>query len=215
MTINEFSDEFDVYLSRYKVSLDEYEKSVLLTEAQEQVVRELYTGGSFEKTEELRRSLDGLIQTKTLTPIDSKNELEGSIIFKLPDYLWFITYESAILDDPKAGCLNGKEIQVTPMTQDEWHKSSRNPFRGPSKRRVIRLDSGSSFVELISGYNIGTYIVRYLTRPTPIILVNLENGLKINDKDKKMGCSLNSVIHRVILERAVQLALNRIPQTEK
>lgn len=229
MTISEFSNEFDVLINSHSsiasfgltqspIELDEYEKSVLLTEAQEQVVKELYTGfpagKSFEKTEELRRSLDSLIKTVRLNPTDSKRGLANSTMFELPKDLWFITYESAQLDDTKAGCMNGLEIQVVPMTQDEWHRSSRNPFRKPSERKAIRLDSGSLLVELMSEYNIGTYIVRYLSKPNPIILVDLE-GVSVNGQKEKRECELNSVTHRAILERAVQLALSRVPQTGK
>ena len=77
MTTSEFSNEFDVLLnsfytqgvfgetsSKSELVLDEYEKSVLLTQAQEEIVKELYSGKfngeSFEKTEELRRSLSNL-----------------------------------------------------------------------------------------------------------------------------------------------------------
>ena len=78
MTIEEFSNEFDVLLNSYAVNssfelgqgilqLDEYEKSLLLTEAQESIVKDLYngklTGEGFESTEEQRRYLDALVST--------------------------------------------------------------------------------------------------------------------------------------------------------
>lgn len=222
MNTSEFSNEFDTLLrgySGYGLELDEYEKSVLLTEAQEQIVKELYTGfpagKSFEKTEELRRSLDSLIKTARLNPTATQHGISGySVIVKLPPDLWFITYEAAVISDNKAGCMDGKEIQIVPMTQDEWHRSSRNPFRRPSKRKAIRLDSGSLLVELISEYSLDSYIVRYLSKPNPIILTDLE-GVSINEQLYKTECELNSVIHRAILERAVQLALSRVPQTGK
>lgn len=228
MNTSEFSNEFDVLLNSHSISkpleitqspleLDEYEKSVLLTEAQEFVVRGLYNGTlqgkPFEKTEEIRRSLDSLIRTAKLNSVSS-SEGRHSTLFGLPQDLWFITYESVIFNDPNAGCMNGKEIQVIPMTQDEWHRSNRNPFKKPSNRKVIRLDSGSLMVELISEYNIGTYIIKYLARPNPIILTDLE-GVSINGQKNKTECELSPIVHRIILERAVQFALSRIPQTGK
>ncbi len=221
MNTSEFSNEFDVLLSShsgYGLELDEYEKSVLLTEAQEIFVKELYKGipqgESFEKTEEIRRSLDSLNKTVRLTPSQGSVITDNSIVYSLPEDTWFITYEAAILDDPNAGCFNGKETQVIPMTQDEFHRAKRNPFRKPSKRKVIRLDNGPLKVEIVSEYNLSTYIVRYFSRPKPIILTNLE-GVSINGQTNKTECELNSVIHRAILERAVQLALSRVPQTGK
>lgn len=221
MTTEEFSDEFDVLLrsnSGYGLELDEYEKSVLLTEAQELLVKELYKGvpqgESFEKTEEIRRSLDSLIKTVRLNPSQGDVITGNSTVYNLPADTWFVTYEAVVLDDSGAGCLNGTELQVIPMTQDEYHRSSRNPFRKPSKRKAIRLDNGNFKVEVVSEYRISTYIVRYFSRPKPIILSDLE-GVSINGQTNKTECELNSVTHRAILERAVQLALSRVPQTGK
>lgn len=222
MNTSEFSNEFDVLLNSHSaltpIELDEYEKSVLLTEAQELLVRELYKGvpqgESFERTEEMRRSLDSLIKTVRLNPSQGVVLTEHSTVYNLPVDTWFITYEAAVLDDPNVGCLNGTEIQVIPMTQDEYHRSSRNPFRKPSERKAIRLDNGYLKVEIVSEYNLSTYIVRYFSRPKPIILANLE-GVSINGQTNKTECELNSVTHRAILERAVQLALSRVPQTGK
>lgn len=229
MNTSEFSNEFDVLLNSHSVlqpfgftqsplELDEYEKSVLLTEAQELLVRELYKGvpqgESFEKTEEMRRSLDSLVKTVRLNPSEGDTITDCSVVYNLPADTWFVTYEAAIFDDPNAGCFNGKEVQVIPMTQDEFHRARRNPFRKPSKRKVIRLDNGYLKVEIVSEYNLSTYIVRYFSRPKPIILETLE-GVSINGQTNKTECELNSVTHRAILERAVQLALSRVPQTGK
>lgn len=226
MTVEEFSNEFDVLLNSYSSSrpfglgqspleLDEYEKSVLLTEAQEQLVKELYRGdtpkGSFEETEELRRSLDSLIKTDELLPDSTASGTYFTVIYTLPEDVWFITYESVLLDSEDAGCWNEKEIKVVPVTQDEWHSVKNNPFRKPSKRRVIRLDKGNLTVELISFYNLGKYTVRYLAKPSPIILADLE-GTEIDGNKNISSCSLNTIMHRPILERAVQLAVSRIPR---
>jgi len=78
MTLNELSDEFDVLVASYRrfadfdrrepqdtVEFNEYEKSVFLTKAQEELVKNYYLGtlpiGSFEENEALRRSLEGLV----------------------------------------------------------------------------------------------------------------------------------------------------------
>jgi len=83
----------------------------------------------------------------------------------------------------------------------------RNPFRGPSRYRVLRMDTGDSIVELISKFNIGEYLIKYIERPTPIVLVNLPEGLEINGVAEETSCQLNEILHYTILKRAVQLAL--------
>ena len=226
MTTEEFSNSFDVLLNSYKansqvgeqssiidINLDEYEKSVFLTNAQEELVESVYSGknpfrDSFEKTEEVRRYLSNLTKTyKTSNKEDVNSGLsDNSVFFKLPDDLWFITYEAVNLEGDNL-CANGKNTSVTPITQDEYHKIKNNPFRGSNKRRALRLDLGDNMVEIISKYNVEEYLVRYLSRPTPIILVDLPDGLTINNESNKTDCKLNSALHRTILERAVQLAL--------
>ena len=68
------------------------------------------------------------------------------------------------------------------------------------------MDSIGNLVELISRYNISKYLVKYLSKPTPIILSDLDNGLSINGISEKTECKLNSSLHRAILEKAVDLA---------
>jgi hypothetical protein len=69
------------------------------------------------------------------------------------------------------------------------------------------LDNGNDIVEIISKYYINKYLVRYLSKPSPIILVNLSN-LEIDGINKKTDCKLDSVLHRTILDLAVKLALS-------
>lgn len=72
----------------------------------------------------------------------------------------------------------------------------------------MRLDLSNDVVELVSKYDIGTYTMRYMTKPTPIILENLPNELTINGVGIKTECILHTALHRVILDRAVRYALN-------
>lgn len=218
MTTQEFSNEFDVLynniMSNAAPGLDEYEKSVFLTNAQDEIVIDLYNGKnplgeSFESTEEIRRYLSELNKTHTTITKEEGNTgvSEYSIFFKLPDDLWFITYESVDFEDDELKCSNNRTgIPVVPITQDVYHRTKGNPFRRYSEKRVIRLDSIGNLVELVSRYNISKYLVKYLSKPTPIILSDLDNGLSINGISEKTECKLNSSLHRAILERAVDLA---------
>lgn len=219
MTNKEFSDGFSTLLNSFgnlpNITLDEYEKSVFLTNAQEQLIIDLYSGRnplygkSFEQTEEIRRYLSSLVKTyETTDKVSGELGLtDNSIFFLIPTEAWFITYESATLKDESLGCLDGTQALVVPMTQDDLYKALDNPFRGPTKDRVLRLDVQGSLVELISKYNIQKYLVRYLSKPAPIILVDLPVGLSINGTGTRSSCELSPVIHRAILDRAVQLAI--------
>lgn len=224
MNTEEFSNRFDVLIHSYAnadtfksvpyLTFDEYEKSLFLTQAQEELILELYTGKNqfgegFEKTEEVRRYLSNIVKTEELShkSLDYTGVSKNSVFFELPEDLWFITYESAILKDEKLGCLDGEEAIVVPVTQDEYYRISKNPFRGPTKGRVLRLDTSDGFIELVSNYNIDKYLIRYVSKPEPIILTDLDNDIYINGVNTKTQCKLNPAIHRAILERAVKLAI--------
>ena len=227
MTNQEFSDEFDVLLSSFTKSanfgeqasshdivLDEYEKSVFLSKAQEEIVINLYNGKnvfgeSFEKTEELRRYLSDIVETVTLSTkiIGLTGLTSTSVFYMLPVDLWFITYESVLLTDSNLGCLNNTRAVVIPVTQDQFYKINRNPFRGPSLRKVLRLDTENDVVELVSNYNIASYLIRYIRRPVPIVLEGLPTELSLNNTTAATECELSPALHRIILDRAVQLAI--------
>ena len=225
MTLEEFSDEFDVLLQAYNTNLQfgmtdplsfsEYEKSVFLTQSQEEIVKELYNGKNpyndfFEKTEEIRRYLNNLNKTFITSDKLDKQDYIGvnsnSIFFKLPEDLWFITYETVQFEDQK--CFDNKYVLVTPVTQNDFYKTNENPFRGAGKRRVLRMDYGDGIIELISKYSIKNYLIKYVSKPEPIILIDLPSELSINGINRKTECKLNSVLHRNLLERAVKLAIS-------
>lgn len=272
MTTKEFSDQFDaLYNQQYyvlfsmqnPVALDEYEKSLYLTKAQENVVETLYRAGygipeGFEKTEYARRILSPLVlnvEGLEFIPenFDSGLEIytlavkaqhtktsENSQLFIIPDQrfqsgeetflgIYGIIYEQATFggDDP---CASGRVADIVPVAHDDLHRVMRNPFRGPSIRRVLRVDHSGEFItgsspessqiseilreqkfyviELISKYPVAKYFARVLRKTLPIILVSLDDDSpSIEGFKDKMECELNPAVHKTILEEAVKLAL--------
>ena len=224
MTRYEFSNEFDIMfnniMSDSAPGLTEYEKSVFLTRAQDSVIDALYNG-SFERSEELRRSLDVI----TVEQIEDYKEIKRikpdhfhHTLFNLRDNARYIVFEAAQYDDPDA-CNDGEWVQVIPERLDDLHRDLKNPFRGPSLNRVLRLDSPQ--IELVSKYRIGKYLYKYIREPYPIILEPLEDGLSIGGLTKPLFynvhegeeiptdgevCELNDIVHDKILFQAVALA---------
>ena len=228
MEREEFSNGFDVLVNSYKrfkdfdkqeildsIEFNEYEKSLFLTKAQEELVTSLYNGknpyeDSFESTEEIRRYLSNLIAEKYLKPITNTSGTplgitSTSTFFTLPEDLWFITLESVITSNSK--CRNEVYIKVYPTKQDEYLSIKDNPFRGANDRRALRLDLSEGNVEIICKYMIDAYYVRYIKKVPPIILEDLPNELTIEGKNKASDCILHEALHQKILERAVQIAL--------
>lgn len=227
MTREEFSNGFDALLNSYSdaarfgeestrqsIALDEYEKSLCLTKAQEEIVTSLYNGknpygDSFESTEEMRRYLSNLVAEKYLKPITNTSGTQlglttTSTFFTLPEDLWFITLESVILDNGKCG--GETYIKVYPTKQDEYQNIKDNPFRGANDRRALRLDLSEGNVEIICKYLITRYYIRYIKKVPPIILTDLPDNLTIEGKREASNCILHEALHQKILDRAVQIA---------
>jgi len=204
--------------------LSEYEKSVFLTKAQDEIVRAIYNN-TFEGNEEMRRCLDVLITDKHISPTNSGynpipyNRCKHTA-FKLPNDIMYIIIESAQYKQDVNSCWAGQYVPVSPTLYDDLHKDLRNPFRGTTARKVLRIELGvsgdnSSLVELLSKYDLKEYAIRYLRKPYAIVLEDLTGtGLTIEGReqvseygeDNNQACELNPIIHQTIIERAVQLA---------
>ena len=203
---------FGLEATRTDVAFDEYEKSFFLTKAQEELVLSLYngrnsSGRSFEETEELRRYLSPLVKDATLEPEEGvfTGIHSNSKFFNLPEDLWFITYEAVNISDGK--CEGNNSLEVVPATHDEYNRLRKNPFRGPNDRRALRLDLSDNTVEVISKYTISSYYLRYIKKLSPIILIDLPDGLEIAGETEETECILPESLHQRILEDAVIKAL--------
>lgn len=219
MNVQEFSNSFDTLLQPYiakesfseqnNLAFDEYEKSIFLTKAQEQIVLELYQ--ELEQSEEVRKYLSNLIKTDNYVPVGEQDETLINNNFKsykveISNDILFMIYEQCTLSDEN-NCINNKIVSVVPTIHDDLDKVLKNPFKSPNSRKVIRLDFDNK-IELISKYSISNYKVRYLKKPNPIILIALEDNLSINNGDTKVSNGeTNPILHERIVQRAVQLAV--------
>lgn len=210
MTVEEFDTQFDIFYnniaSNAAPSVDTYEKSVFLTQAQRDIVVELYSGRaisgvSFESTEEARSYLRELITTEKL---DNTNKTNKN--FSLPSDLMFILTEEVKYKSDNE-CISNFTPMVIPKRLDYIQRDLKNPFRGPSKEIVLRTD-GEGNVTLYSIYDIDTYTITYLRRPKPIIIPSEDSDLKIEESSADIAseCELNPILHKAILDRAVALA---------
>jgi hypothetical protein len=226
MTTQEFSTQFDLIfnnlMSDKAPEINEMEKSYYLTMAEEELVKELYN--KFEFSELVRRGCDAVIEKTTLTPLEDAETtpivVKGykQYVFELPESLWYIMHESALLKDSNP-CYDGKWIRVKPERYDELDSDLGNPFRRPDGSRAFRIDTGREElrnVELISKYEVEKYALQYLRQPKPILLVDLTDdewggyGLHLRGNtttDLDNPCELGSSIHNEIVIRAANMAM--------
>lgn len=219
MITENFSNEFDVLLDSYRrfkayddkeildsIEINEYEKSVFLSQAQRDLVIDLYSGRnnrgtSFESDEESRRLLHKLTRQKTFDLSSSESK---EVTVEKPEDLWVITYESCILKDSNLPC-NTSNALVIPIRQDALFSTVNNPFRGPDYNKVLRTDRNNK-IQLISKYNINSYTMDYLKQPLPIIVADL-NNLDIDGYSTPQEFELDITLKDELLRRALMLAL--------
>jgi len=214
MTAQEFRNEFDLLynniMSDMAPGLDDYEVSLFLTQAQEELVQQLYAGtgsfSGFETSEKVRRNLANLIthgSAQLSNPTEYGNgywEYEHTI-----GNILALISERAKISDSEA-CGNPKWVNVTPIKYDEMNKVIENPFRRPDNRKVLRLDEETITIHLISKEQILEYSWDCLNKPSPIIVSNLPVGFSIDGQNLAKTSALDSSLHRPIIKYAVQLA---------
>ena len=214
MTTKEFSSEFDIQYdnaSKGAPGLDLYEKSVFLTQAQEEIVKEAYsgyntTGVAFEGSEKRRRQMSELVRDYRATSqapseqeqqeiTDSNSGQRGpdtgadfvDMSLSKDSKFYYLPADLMYIILERVTLSDNRELSVTPVTHDEYNQSFKNPFKKPSKNRAWRLDLYAPGpymkVELISTYDIEEYHIRYVKRPNPIILTNFESEPELSGMD--------------------------------
>ena len=228
MTTTEFSNTFDILYdniaSKSAPGLDLYEKSVFLTKAQLEIVKNHYLNqnkyqASFEGNEKRRIDLKELIRNyETNTLLVSNVGLSPmSKFYQLPNDLFLTIQEQVIFSSTTNTCINNKVVKVIPKTHDEYNVQIKNPFKKPDENVVWRLDYSKQDnidnVELISKYDVKKYQLRYIKFPSPIILTSLVlgdfvgMGLSIDSQTDEQTSELDESIHDEIINRAVELAV--------
>ncbi len=186
MTIEDFSNTFDILynnlMSNRAPEVNDYEKSMLLTMAQEDIVKELYNK-AFEGNEQARRALDALLVEAQVDPDEDVKSIEVvtkhvQTTFDLPDDVWYIVRETVHVAD-EGKCADGRYIPVKPERLDDLSYDLGNPFRGPAMGRALRVDRGGDRktrrVEVFSKDKIDKYVVTYVRRPAPILLADFSD----------------------------------------
>lgn len=224
---------FDVYYnnitSNQAPGLNGYEKSLFLTRAEKEVVKNHFTANSkgnnlgFGFDDSMKRQADFSVLMKTYactlieTDIPTRIDYRSSV-YSYPNDVFIIVDESVKMEG------NHHEIkQVIPLRYDEYTRLMSKPYKRPLKNQVWKLmNSGTMtddtatekgtatrYVELIAGMHdvIDTYMVRYVRTPEPIIVEALTGGLSIDGKTSKSDkCELDPILHEEVLQRAVELA---------
>lgn len=220
MTAQEFSNEFDVLynniMSNQAPGLDEYEKSVFLTKAQSEIIKNYFNPKGNKYQEGFDGSQKRQVDFSKLIHIMQSKGDQPSIMFSTVSGVESVNFPSdalAIINEVVDVIRDGKNyrLQVIPIRYDEYIRLSSKPYKQPLKNQAWRIISSSTKTDLILGHlnriKDSGYYVRYVKRPNPIILEPL-GELTIDGKSNPMNpvCELDPEIHPEILQRAVELA---------
>lgn len=215
MTTQEFSNTFDTLLNSYatqaafgeadsgrEIVLDEFEKSVLLTQAQDIIVKQYFerTNSNLGFDESERRQIDfsNLVTIASASTHTSGAFSSNSWRFEMPSTT--ITASSgASIDSEILFILNerlvltsGSSVKtyvVVPINYREYDRQMSKPFAQPLKKQAWRLlqddndvTEDSTKAEIIptyAAYNLvnasnysAQYKVRFIRRPSPIVLAD-------------------------------------------
>ena len=225
MTTQEFSNEFDVLynniMSNQAPGLDEYEKSVFLTKAQLEILKNYFNpkgnkyGQGFDENAKRQIDFSTLItvaKPSLYTPTDDYVKFDDrSQLYKMPSDILLVLNETGINTVDKVKRL----ISIVPMNYEEYARLMSKPWKQPLKNQGWRLFQSAGEVDFISEvvikYNstLTDYKIRYVKRPKPIILANLADeysNVSIEGLNTVTECELDPILHPEILQRAVELA---------
>ena len=253
MTTQEFSNTFDTLLNSYnsqgmfgeqaskgEIVLDEYEKSVLLTQAQDIILKQYFEGGGVNGgfDDSARRQVDfsNLITveelTKEISPTITTYD-ERSLIYKTPATvtgrakILYILNEKIVVSTTigEPAVTTKRQYVVVPINYKEYDRQMSKAYAQPLKKQAWRLfqdngPSGNSTIDLyseiipvensIASGETPKYKIRYIRRPQPIVLTNLDfttqADLEIDGVKTISECELNPIVHMDILNKAVELA---------
>lgn len=225
MTTQEFSNEFDVLynniMSDQAPGLDEYEKSVFLTKAQLEILKNYFNpkgnkyGQGFDENAKRQIDFSTLItvaKPSLYTPTDDYVKFDDrSQLYKMPSDILLVLNETGINTVDKVKRL----ISIVPINYEEYARLMSKPWKQPLKNQGWRLFQSAGEVDFISEvvikYNstLTDYKIRYVKRPKPIILANLADeysNVSIEGLNTVTECELDPILHPEILQRAVELA---------
>lgn len=158
MTTQELSNQFDILYNNASNSapgLDEYEKSVILTKAEKDLVRDYFnsrtvkTGEGFDDSQKRQYDFSTLLRTVKLelkSPLligfkgyqKDFNIFDNRSLIYVAPHDFFLSINESIIDN------NNRRYSVLPISYSEYNRLMLKPYGYPLKRQAWRIISDSS-----------------------------------------------------------------------
>lgn len=232
ITVKELEDQFDVLYnsitSNQAPGLDIYEKSVFLTKAQTDVILSYFN----ERKNRVFQGYDGSLERQAdfskLTVTQKKISADllkavfdprsNSKAIVMPENMLLVLNEYVNVERTMSTDTKSIRLTVIPMEYTEYNRLMSKPYKRPlhyQAWRLITYNGMESFpnqvtYDLIVGPSdkITDYSVRYIKKPQPIILGDLDD-LTIEGKtfdDTNGVIEIDDILIEAVLQRAVELA---------
>ena len=201
MTTTEFSNQFDLLYnnisSNQAPGLNEYEKSVFLTKAQDEIVKNYFQAESngntvkkgFDDTAIRQMDFSDLIMSKTLTEENEEPDVDPrALVYKISkdDRVYIIINESLYLMVNQEGKLKVNGIrQVVPIKYTEYMRLMSKPFKEPLKNMAWRIITQGREGDAV--VDIGTLVDKSISDPTTVaksVSSKIEIVITSADKNK-------------------------------
>lgn len=224
MTTTEFSTEFDIRFnfinSNLAFSVNGYEKSVYLTRAQEEIISNYFNakgnkyGEGFDMSEKRHIDFSSITDTKSISTKHSTITayMNHGLVFEIPDDVLYVINEKF---NYKKSDGTDVKTSVFPLGYKAAQVIMSKAYQSPPSRQSWRIVRGNAtgghlIVEVVPKANIDSakafaYSVRYIKRPTPIVVETLTSGQSVNGVTAITECVLPAEMHDEILARAMEL----------
>jgi preprotein translocase subunit Sec61beta len=215
MTYAELSNAFDVCSNRHaEVKLgtlsffDEYEKSLFLTKAANDIVKEMLP--FYDRNEKIKKQLLDITDSATVSAIyalpDGLRLSPDSIVYELPAVALYVVAEQL------RSASNAVLRLIKPLRDDEAYFTLDNPFRTPDRGYAFR--NGISYLdkkysEIISDLRVSDapkYFLKYVGEVPAFIVTDDLCDATINGVSTNANLDAEaplSMLHEKILDRAI------------
>lgn len=167
MSTEEFSDQFDVLYnnitSNQAPGLNEYEKSVFLTKAQDEIIKNYFSPkgnpkqDGFDDSPKRQADFSSIIETATLQIGDSTSRFDQrSIVYRMPSNL-FISLNEQLM-------VNNTPFTIVPVSYQEYDRLMSKPYKYPPKHMAWRLITKNAVVSSSPSTAEGMYNGQYRLR---------------------------------------------------
>ena len=241
MTANQMANELELKLDRSdsfgSPGYEDFELSSVLTEAMNFYVKKFYDevnnrkARGFEETEIRNQGLAALIKDAASLPVSASqvgvitNKLLKGKFFDLPSDHMYTIFEECTINKTECGTTDPIFAYVVTVGHNEiqrfnWSKYKKPFFKSYGDSRVWRLEysrqtSGinpsapatAKRHELLTDgtFDIVTYHMRYLKNPLDIVVDR-------NSPGNQKNCELDESTHRVIIDIATDLMMQRVQE---